>query len=206
MRATLTSSELRPWWRRVGPWAGIATSPVALMAGGGIAESNAQAQLLVAVLCGVGLLTLLAATQGMLGTRRRAGFSEVAAASLGSRGARLVASPVIALMMAGWCGFNVSIAGAGLGTLLGLHPRIGVLLFAATMLAIAWNGLDTLSLAALVAGGATVVLAIVGVRLALGDHSGQMLAVLAAMRWEGRRLGEARVERCRAPWAPRPHE
>ncbi len=163
------------WWRRVGPWLGIGGSPVVLMVGGGVAEGNERGWLVAAVLLGAALLTTLAVAQGDIGRRRRARFPTIAAETLGPRGSRFLASPVIALMMVGWFAFNSAVAGAGLGRLIGTSDRIGVLLFALVMLAIAWWGLNVLSAAALIAGIATIGLAGEGLSRALEDRVGPLL-------------------------------
>lgn len=166
----------RVWWRRVGPWVGIGTSPVAMMTGGGIAETNHGWRLVAAAMLGICALAALAAAQGVLGTRRHARFAAVAADSLGPVGSRVVAAPVLAAMMIGWFGFNTALAGAALGQLIHVPARVGVVIFAAVMLGVAWYGLDVLSHAALLAGCATVVLAAGGLHLALADHTGPLLA------------------------------
>jgi cytosine permease len=163
------------WLRRLGPWVGIGTSPAALMVGGGVAEGNERWWLAVAIIAGVALLAALATAQGALGQRRRARLATLASGSLGREGGRRIASPVLALMMVGWFGFNTSVAGAGLGRLLDLPERIGMGIFAAVMLAVAWHGLNALSWTALAAGIATVLLAAEGVHLALGERSGALL-------------------------------
>ena len=163
------------WIRRIGPWVGIGTSPVALMVGGGVAEGIEGWRLLLVIAIGVSALTALAALQGMLGQRRGQRLLELAAGSLGREGGRRVASPVLALMMLGWFGFNTSIAGAGLGHLTGIPDRAGMAVFAAAMLAVAWRGLNAVSWVALVAGLATVVLAIDGTRVAVEGHTGPLL-------------------------------
>ena len=147
-----------------------------MMTGGGIAETNHGWHLVVAAIVGVGVLGALAAAQGVLGTRRRARFAAVAADSLGPVGARVVAAPVLAVMMIGWFGFNTALAGAALGKLIHVPTRVGVVMFALLMLSVAWYGLDVLSHAALLAGCATVVLAAGGLHLALADHTGPLLA------------------------------
>jgi cytosine permease len=147
-----------------------------MMTGGGIAETNHGWRLVVAAIVGVGALGALAGAQGMLGTRRRARFAAVAADSLGQAGARMVAAPVLAIMMIGWFGFNTALAGAALGKLIQVPARLGVVIVAALMLSVAWYGLDLLSHAALLAGCATVVLAAGGLHLALADHTGPLLA------------------------------
>lgn len=163
------------WVRRLGPWVGIGTSPAALMVGGGVADGNETWRLVVAVVIGVAVLSGLAIAQGILGQRRQARLRTLAADALGTDGGRRVASPVLAVMMVGWFGFNTSVAGAGLAELLGVPSRVGMAIFAAVMLAIAWHGLNTLSWAALAAGLATVALAIEGLRVALADRDGPLL-------------------------------
>lgn len=163
------------WVRRLGPWVGIGTSPAALMVGGGVADGNETWRLAVAVFAGVAVLTGLAVAQGMLGQRRHARLRTLAADALGREGGRRIASPVLAAMMIGWFGFNTSVAGAGLGRLLDVPSRVGMALFAAAMLTVAWRGLNALSWTALAAGLATVVLAVDGLRIALAERTGPLL-------------------------------
>jgi len=163
------------WWRRVGPWLGIGGSPIVLMVGGGVSEGNERGWLVAAIILGAAGLTALAVAQGEIGRRRRARFPKIAAETLGVRGSRFLASPVIALMMVGWFGFNSAVAGAGLGRLIGAPDRVGVLIFAVVMLAIAWWGLNVLAAAALVAGIATIILAGEGLSRALEDRHGPLL-------------------------------
>ncbi len=163
------------WVRRLGPWVGIGTSPAALMVGGGVADGNETWRLAVAVFAGVAVLTGLAVAQGMLGQRRHARLRTLAADALGREGGRRIASPVLAAMMIGWFGFNTSDAGAGLGRLLDVPSRVGMALFAAAMLTVAWRGLNALSWTALAAGLATVVLAVDGLRIALAERTGPLL-------------------------------
>jgi cytosine permease len=101
------------WLRRLGPWVGIGTSPAALMVGGGVAEGNERWWLVAAIILGVAALAALAAAQGALGQRRHARLVDLASRSLGRMGGRRIASPVLAVMMVGWFGFNTSVAGAG---------------------------------------------------------------------------------------------
>lgn len=145
------------------------------MVGGGAAEGIEGGHLIFAGAAGIALLTALAIAQGMLGQRRRQRLLALAAGSLGRDGARRVASPVLALMMIGWFGFNTSVGGAGLAKLLNVPDRVGMAIFAAAMLAVAWHGLNALSWFALTAGLATVALATQGARTALDGHSGALL-------------------------------
>lgn len=154
---------------------GIGASPVALMVGGGVADGNERWWLAGAVVAGALALTLIAVAQGSLGTRTRARFPTLAARTLGVGGSRFIASPVIVVLMLGWYAFNTGIAGDGLAHIIGTPRWVGVLLFALVMLAVAWRGLNALSLAALIAGIATIVLAGDGLRRALDGHDGPLL-------------------------------
>jgi len=145
------------------------------MVGGGVADGNETWRLVVAVLVGVAVLSGLAIAQGLLGQRRHARLRTLVADALGREGGRRIASPVLAVMMVGWFGFNTSVAGAGLGRLLHVPARLGMAIFAAAMLAVAWHGLNALSWVALAAGIATVLLAVDGLRIALSDHAGPLL-------------------------------
>jgi purine-cytosine permease-like protein len=163
------------WLRRLGPWVAIGTSPAALMVGGGVAEGNERWWLAAAIVVGVAALAALAAAQGVLGQRRHARLVDLASRSLGRMGGRRIASPALVVMMVGWFGFNASVAGAGLGRLLNVPDRAGIVIFAAIMLAVAWHGLNVLSWTALAAGIATVLLAAEGIHLALSDRTGPLL-------------------------------
>jgi cytosine permease len=144
------------------------------MVGGGVAGGNETWQLILAILIGTAALTGLAVAQGILGQRRQARLRTLAADALGSEGGRRIASPALAVMMVGWFGFNTSVAGAGLGKLLHVPSRLGMVIFALAMLAVAWHGLNALSWVALTAGAATVLLAADGLRIALADHTGPL--------------------------------
>ena len=174
-RAARDRANQDGWVRRLGPWVGIGTSPAALMVGGGVADGNETWRLVVAVTVGVIVLAGLAIAQGTLGQRRNARLRTLAAGALGREGGRRIASPVLAVMMVGWFGFNTSVAGSGLGRLLHVPSRVGMALFAIAMLAVAWHGLNALSWTALGAGLATVVLAVDGLRIALADRTGALL-------------------------------
>lgn len=157
------------WIRRVGPWVGIGTSPAALMTGGGVGEGLRGGELLAALGVGVALLAALAIGQGVLGQRTGRTLSALTAGPLGETGSRRTASVAMLLMMIGWFGVNVGVAGVALGRLIGAPDVAGVALFAAIMLLVARAGLGALSWSALVAGLATTGLAAYGLHLAFAD-------------------------------------
>lgn len=159
------------WLERTGPWAGIGTSPAAMMVGGGVAERLTGPGLVAAGAAGVAGLTALAVAQGAIGRRARMETMGVVSGPLGRLGARRVASPALLLMMIGWFGLNAGVAGLATARLLGIGEPLGVILFSLVMLAIVRLGLSTLSWTALAAGVATIVLAAYGLALALGDET-----------------------------------
>lgn len=158
------------WLRRVGPWVGIGTSPAALMTGGGVGEGLRGGELVAALLVGVTLLAGLAIGQGILGQRTGKSLSALTAGPLGERGSRRTASVAMLLMMVGWFGVNVGVAGVALGRLIGMPDVAGVALFAVLMLGVARLGLGALSWSALVAGLATTGLAAYGLHRAFADQ------------------------------------
>jgi cytosine permease len=158
------------WLRRLGPWVGIGTSPAALMTGGGVGEGLRGAEVVLALLVGVVLLGALALTQGLLGQRTGRTLAQLTAGPLGETGSRRTASVVMVLMMVGWFGVNVGVAGVALARLLDLPDAAGVLLFAGAMLGITGFGLGALSWTALAAGLATTGLAAYGLHLAFAEH------------------------------------
>lgn len=157
------------WIRRVGPWVGIGTSPAALMTGGGVGEGLRGGELVAALAVGVGLLAALAIGQGVLGQRTGRTLGALTAGPLGETGSRRTASVAMLLMMIGWFGVNVGVAGVALGRLVGVPDVAGVALFAAVMLGVARAGLGALSWSALVAGLATTGLAAYGLHRAFAD-------------------------------------
>ncbi len=158
------------WLRRVGPWVGIGTSPAALMAGGGVAEGVEGWVLVAAMVAGVIALTCLAVGQGMLGQRLGLPLAGVVAGPLGAEGSRRVASLAMLVMMLGWFGVNVGVAGTATARLIGIPDIAGMVLFALLALAMTWRGIGSLSWAALAAGVATVILAGWGMHLASDAH------------------------------------
>lgn len=158
------------WLPRLGPWVGIGTSPAALMAGGGVGEKLAGPPTALALAIGVTLLAALAVTQGVLGQRTGRSLSALTAGPLGALGSRRTASVVMVLMMVGWFGVNVGVAGVATARLAGVPDPVGIVLFAAVMLAVAGVGLGALSWAALAAGLATTGVAAYGLHLAFAHH------------------------------------
>ncbi len=160
----------RGWLARVGPWVGLSTSPVALVAGAGVAEGLSGASLVVALIVGAALLATLAGAQGVLGQRTGKPLAALTATTLGTRGSRWVGSMVMLAMMLGWMGVNTGIAGGAVGRLLHLPDALGMVLVAAAMFAVAIRGLGMLSWTGLVAGVAATALAAYGMHLVLADN------------------------------------
>ncbi|MFN8111032.1 MAG: hypothetical protein U0Y82_14500, partial [Thermoleophilia bacterium] len=158
------------WLKRVGPWVGIGTSPAALMTGGGLAQGLQGWVLVATIVAGTAALVGLAVAQGDLGQRLHSHLGGVVSGPLGREGARRVASLVMLLMMLGWFGVNVGVAGTATGRLLGIPDRLGMVLFALLALALTWRGVGHLSAAALAAGVSTVVVTAIGLHLAADRH------------------------------------
>ncbi|MEQ9335658.1 MAG: cytosine permease, partial [Miltoncostaeaceae bacterium] len=152
---------------RVGPWVGLSTSPVALVAGGGVAEGLRGWSLVVALVVGSLLLATLAGAQGVVGQRTGRPLASITADTLGTAGSRWVGSVVMLAMMLGWFGVNAGLAGVATGRLVGLPDPAGIALFAAVLLAVALRGLGVLSWAGLAAGVAATALAAYGMALVL---------------------------------------
>ena len=160
--------ERSGWLRRVGPWVGIGTSPAAMMMGGGVSQGLEGATLLAVLAVGTLALTALAMAQGLLGQRTGLPLNALVAGPLGERASRRTASLVMLAMMLGWFGLNTGVGGSALARLIDLPEPAGILLFAAAMLAVVWLGIGALSVSALLAGCATVVLAVYGLDRAFG--------------------------------------
>lgn len=159
------------WLTRIGPWVGMGTSPAALMLGGGVGEGLEGADLVIALVVGVVLLTALASVQGVLGQATGLSLARLTAGPLGEEGSRRTASVVMLAMMLGWFGVNAGVAGVALARLVGVPDLVGIVAFAAIMLAVAGRGMGVLSWSATVAGAATVALAAWGLHLAFDDRA-----------------------------------
>lgn len=159
------------WLRRIGPWVGMGTSPAALMMGGGVGEGLGGADLVIALVLGIVLLTAMASVQGVLGQATGLSLARLTAGPLGVEGSRRTASVVMLAMMLGWFGVNVGVAGVALARLVGVPDVVGVAAFAAIMLVVAGRGLGVLSWSATIAGVATVALAAWGLHLAFADRA-----------------------------------
>lgn len=146
-----------------------------MMMGGGVAEGVTGWLLPIVLVVGAVLLATLAGGQGVLGQATGRPLLAITAGALGRRASRLTAAPVIFLMMLGWFALNASVAGTATGRLLHVPDRLGMVLFGAGMLAIVWFGVDALSWSALVAGIATVVIAIEGVATVARDRDLSLL-------------------------------
>lgn len=170
------------WLARVGPWVGLSTSPVALVAGGGVAEGLKGAELVAALVLGSVILSCLAGAQGLLGQRTGLPLASLTARTLGAHGSRWVGSVVMLAMMLGWFGVNTGIAGVATGRLLHLPDLVGIVTFAAIMLLIAARGLGVLSWIGLLAGVAATALAAYGMQLVLADHAITLTGGFAASK------------------------
>jgi cytosine permease len=162
--------ERTGWVKRVGPWVGIGTSPAAMMMGGGVAQGLEGATLLAVLVVGSVLLAGLALAQGLLAQRTGLALNALVAGPLGERASRRTASIVMLAMMLGWFGLNTGVGGAALARLLGLPDAAGVVVFTLVLLVVVWRVIGALSISALIAGCATVVLAVYGLDRAF-DHS-----------------------------------
>jgi cytosine permease len=171
-----------PWLGRIGPWVGLSTSPVALVAGGGVAEGLSGASLVIALVVGALLLSALAGLQGLVGQRTGRPLAYITASTLGMRGSRYVGSLVMLLMMLGWFGVNAGLAGAATGRLLHLPDVAGIVVFSGVLLAIALRGLGVLSWAGLVAGIAATALAAYGLQLVLEGRDATLAGGFTASR------------------------
>lgn len=145
-------------WRLAGPWLAIATAPAALMLGGGVAQQMASDLVFWAIAFGVGALLLLSSLQGRLGVRERKTLVELARPVLGERVARWSNTLLIAILMLGWAGFGVGVAGRSLAKLLFLPDLLAFVVWAIVLILGLWQGIHRGSLIALLSSSATLVL------------------------------------------------
>jgi len=145
-------------WRHAGPWLAIATAPAALMLGGSVAQQTNANETFLALALGACVLFVLAGLQGRLGVCERKPLVELARPVLGAGVARWTNSVLISVLMLGWAGFGVAVAGRSLATLLSVPEVVAFTLWAVLLVAGLWRGIHQGSLIALLSSLATVVL------------------------------------------------
>lgn len=145
-------------WRLSGPYLAIATAPASLMLGGGIAQQMPFEAVPWALLAGGAALWLLASLQGRLGVLTRRPLVVLVRPVLGARLARWTSSALVTLLMMGWFGFGIGVAGRSLARLTGLPEAAALALWTLALLAGLWRGLARGSLLALLGSLATLVL------------------------------------------------
>lgn len=148
-----------PWtWRQAGPWLGIATAPASLMLGGSVAQQMPFHWVPWALALGSGVVWALSSLQGQLGATQRRPLVELARPVLGSAIARWSNSLLLAVLMIGWAGFGVGVAGRSLAHLIALPEGIAFFAWSGAVTIGLWRGIHHGSLIALLGSLATVVL------------------------------------------------
>jgi len=143
MPDTAQSDSLNvPWYHRAGIWIGIATSPGALIVGGGLAARLPLTALFLAIPIGASILTALTVTQGIISRRRRETLPRRAIFTFGTGFGANLLNLVMVFSTIGWVSFYLGIAGFSLATLLSLSAWIGVLLLVSSALVLNELGLN----------------------------------------------------------------
>lgn len=149
---------MRISWRQAGPWLGIATAPASLMLGGSVAEQMPFSWAPWALALGAGVVWLLASSQARLGAVQRRPLVELARPVLGYAVARWTNSALLAMLMIGWAGFGVGVAGRSLAALASVPDIIAFCFWSATVTLGLWRGIQRGSLIALLGSLATLAL------------------------------------------------
>ncbi len=131
-----------PWYHRAGIWIGIATSPGALIVGGGLAARLPLTALFLAIPIGASILTALTVTQGIISRRRRETLPRRAIFTFGTGFGANLLNLVMVFSTFGWVSFHLGIAGFSLATLLSLSAWVGVLLLVGSALVLNEMGLN----------------------------------------------------------------
>jgi hypothetical protein len=155
------------WTNKAGAWLGIGTSPGALLVGAGIAARYNGPIPVFSILLSFVLMFVILWYQGQLGMAAPYGeggdLNKITPRYFGPLMQRVI-GVVIAIGMIGWFGFNVGLGGAALSALLNLPAFAGPLILGLPILALSlmgmrsWNGLATLTTAAVLVLVALVVL------------------------------------------------
>ena len=124
------------WYQRAGIWLGLATSPGALVVGGGLGAQLPINALFFVIPLGALILTALTVTQGIVSRRRRETLPQRADHTFGSGGGFVLFNLVMVLSTIGWVSFYMGIAGYSLAILLNLSGWLGVFLLTASVLAL----------------------------------------------------------------------
>lgn len=145
-------------WRQAGPWLGIATAPASLMLGGSVAQQMPFHWVPWALVLGAGVVWALSSLQGHLGAAQRRPLVELARPVLGTAVARWSTSLLLAMLMIGWAGFGVGVAGRSLAQLTSLPEGIALFAWSGAVVVGLWRGIHHGSLIALLGSLATLVL------------------------------------------------
>jgi len=145
-------------WRQAGPWLGIATAPASLMLGGSVAQQMPFHWVPWALVLGAGVVWMLSSLQGYIGVVQRRPLVELARPVLGSSIARWSNSLLLAMLMIGWAGFGVGVAGRSLAQLTSLPEGIALFAWSGAVTFGLWRGIHRGSLIALLGSLATLVL------------------------------------------------
>ncbi len=151
-------TAFRAQWRQAGPWLAIATAPASLMLGGGVAQEVGMALVPWALLGGAAVLWALSTLMGRLGVRHRRPLVELARPVLGHKVARWSNTVLVAVLMMGWFGFGVGVAGESLAALFGMPEWIAFAVWSFILMGGLWGGIQRGSLVALGSSLATLVL------------------------------------------------
>ena len=120
MTAPTSISPGVAWHQRAGIWIGIATSPGALVVGGGLAAVLSPSALLLTIPIGALILTSLSVAQGVISRRRRENLPQRALGTFGPGFGSGLLNLVMVFSTVGWISFYLSIAGFSLTTLFNL--------------------------------------------------------------------------------------
>jgi len=151
-------AAFRAQWRQAGPWLAIATAPASLMLGGGVAQEVGLAVAPRAILGGAAVLWALSTLMGRLGVRHRRPLVALARPVLGCKVARWSNTVLVAVLMMGWFGFGVGVAGESLAALLGMPEWLAFAFWSFALMGGLWGGIQRGSLVALSSSLATLAL------------------------------------------------
>jgi len=146
-----------PWIQRASIWLGLGINPATLSVGGGLATQLSFTELLWVLPIGTLLLTLLTASQGLIGRRRGHRLAQIASDTFGIRGAGLI-NLLIVIGMIGWGGFQGGVSGASAAELFQLPAWAGAMIMIIALYIMGEFGINRWAALAWVTTGSAIAL------------------------------------------------
>ncbi|MGQ9759573.1 MAG: hypothetical protein ACUVQ5_03250 [Candidatus Methanomethylicaceae archaeon] len=141
----MSDEELYPWAKIAPPLDVIFVSPALLTVGTTIGTIlSLEWAIIVSLIAGL-VFSLIIYLHGGVGINEHTGFLKLMEASLGNKGSRFLASPLITLTQIGWFSILITLGGNAMSKLTGLFSTFSITTFGVLVAAVTYFGFRSLS-------------------------------------------------------------